>query len=120
MDYRYYATQADCQADATAFPGTAPPGGTDVNTVTVTSGSVPDSASVTFHNAGTFSWAAFYSGDGNNKAAVSDCSSEVLVVSQTTVTGQIAPTSTTCQQFLSGTASTLTEVDYQCARSSGV
>jgi hypothetical protein len=82
VDYRYYSSQADCQTDASAFPGTAPTGGTDVGSVTVSSGSVPDSASATFHNAGTYYWAAFYSGDANNQAAVSDCSSEQLTVNQ--------------------------------------
>src|SRR5258707_2148448 len=37
-------------------------------------------------NAGTFYWAAFYSGDANNAAAVSDCTTELLVVSQATPT----------------------------------
>jgi hypothetical protein len=72
---------------------------------------VPDSSSASFPDAGTFYWAAFYSGDGNNAAAVSDCGSEVLTV--VGITAQIAPTGTTCQQFLGGTASTLTQVVYQ-------
>ncbi len=109
MDYRYYASQADCQADASAFPGTLPSGGTDVKTVTVTSGTVPDSPSVTFNSAGTFYWAAFYSGDGNNKAAVSDCSSEVLVM-----IGVLAPAQRV--GHLLRPAGTV----YRCARSSGV
>jgi hypothetical protein len=67
---------------------------------------------VTFNTAGTYYWAAFYSGDGNNNAAVSGCSTETLVVSQPHV-AQITPTNTTCQQFLGGTAGTLTAVDYQ-------
>src|SRR5215471_8117343 len=82
VDYRYYASVAACQADASAFPGTAPSGGTDVGSVSVTNGSVPASASATFHNAGTFVWAAFYSGDANNNAAVSDCTTELLVVNK--------------------------------------
>src|SRR5215469_15375281 len=82
VDYRFYASVAACQADASAFPGTAPSGGTDVGSVSVTNGSVPASASATFHNAGTFVWAAFYSGDANNNAAVSDCTTELLVVNK--------------------------------------
>src|SRR5215469_13533188 len=82
VDYRFYASVAACQADASAFPGTAPTGGTDVGSVSVTNGSVPASASATFHNAGTFVWAAFYSGDANNNAAVSDCTTELLVVNK--------------------------------------
>jgi hypothetical protein len=49
---------------------------------------VPNSLSATFHSAGTFYWAAFYSGDSSNKAAVSGCGTEALVVNQevTTIT----------------------------------
>jgi uncharacterized repeat protein (TIGR01451 family) len=49
-------------------------------TVTVTNGTVPDSNNVTFDNPGTYYWQAKYSGDGNNKPAVSPCSDEQLVV----------------------------------------
>src|SRR5260370_19244402 len=48
------------------------------------SGNVPASASASFPNAGTFYWAAFYSGDPNNTAAASDCTTELLVVSKAT------------------------------------
>ena len=41
--------------------------------VTVVSGVVPDSASVTFGSAGSYSWNAVYSGDGNNIGATSAC-----------------------------------------------
>src|SRR5260370_427635 len=80
VDYRYYPSLTACQADATAFTGTTPIGGTDVGSVNVTSGNVPASASASFPNAGTFYWAAFYSGDPNNTAAASDCTTELLVV----------------------------------------
>jgi len=89
VDYRYYATQAACQTDADAFPGTAPTGGTNVGSVTVTNGSVPQSASATFNTAGDYYWAAFYSGDANNNAAVSGCATELLVVNK------LGPTITT-------------------------
>jgi hypothetical protein len=49
----------------------------------VTGGSVPDSDSVTMTSAGTYYWAAFYSGDGNNMAAASGCAAEVLTVAKT-------------------------------------
>jgi hypothetical protein len=111
VDYRYYASQTDCQTAASAFTGSNASGGTDVGSVTVTNGSVPNSANATFNTAGTFYWAAFYSGDSNNKPAVSGCGTEVLTV--TSVTAQIAPTQTTCQQFVGGTSSALNEVDYQ-------
>jgi uncharacterized repeat protein (TIGR01451 family) len=52
----------------------------DGGTVTVTNGVVPDSNNVTFDHPGTYYWQAKYSGDGNNKAAVSPCSDEQLVV----------------------------------------
>jgi hypothetical protein len=74
--YRYYSTLAACQADTNP-----PTGGTSAGTKTVTNGVVPDSDPVTFDSAGTFYWAAFYSGDPpKNTAARSDCSTEVLVV----------------------------------------
>ena len=80
MEYRYYASLAACDSDVAAFPGTPPPGGTLVSTVTVTGGVVPPSAAATFPAAGTFYWAAFYSGDPNNLPAASDCATEPLVV----------------------------------------
>ena len=49
-------------------------------TVTVASGAVPSSNSYTFPNAGTYYWQAAYSGDSNNAAATSPCTSEVLTV----------------------------------------
>jgi hypothetical protein len=83
VDYRYYGSLSDCQTAAGAFTGNNASGGTEVGQpVTVTNGSVPQSASVTFHNATTYYWAAFYSGDPNNNPAVSDCTTELLVVNQ--------------------------------------
>jgi uncharacterized repeat protein (TIGR01451 family) len=52
----------------------------DGGTVTVTDGNVPDSNNVTFDNPGAYYWQAKYSGDGNNKPAVSPCTDEQLVV----------------------------------------
>ncbi len=91
VDYRYYPSLTACQADATAFTGTTPIGGTDVGSVNVTSGNVPASASASFPNAGTFYWAAFYSGDPNNTAAASDCTTELLVVNKATPSMSTAP-----------------------------
>ena len=76
VDYRYYATQAACTAD------TAGSAGTNVGSVTVNNGSVPNSASVTLSTAGTYYFAAFYSGDTNNSKATSNCSTELLTVNQ--------------------------------------
>ena len=78
MEYRYYSSLSDCQTATSAFPPAS--GGTLVSTVTVTGGVVPPSASATFPDAGTFYWAAFYSGDPSNLAAASDCATEPLVV----------------------------------------
>jgi hypothetical protein len=75
VEYRYYSSLAVCQADTNP-----PTGGTSAGTKTVTNGVVPDSDSVTFNSAGTFYWAAFYSGDAKNTASRSDCTTEVLVV----------------------------------------
>src|SRR5262249_14733711 len=52
----------------------------DAGTVTVNNGAVPDSNALTFNTAGTFFWQASYSGDANNNPAISDCTSEKLVV----------------------------------------
>lgn len=49
-------------------------------TKTVSSGVVPDSDPVTFSTAGTYYWQAAYSGDSNNSAASSPCTSEQLLV----------------------------------------
>jgi hypothetical protein len=84
--YRYYSTLAACQADTNP-----PTGGTSAGMKTVTNGVVPDSDPVTFNSAGTFYWAAFYSGDTKNSAARSDCSTEVLVVNPNITALSTAP-----------------------------
>jgi hypothetical protein len=53
----------------------------NAGTVTVTNAVVPDSNNITFNHAGTFYWQAAYSGDGNNAAATSTCTSEIVVIS---------------------------------------
>ena len=94
VEYRLYGSLSACDGDVAAFPGTAPSGGTLVSTVTVTNGAAPSSAAHTFGAAGTFYWAAFYSGDANNRAAASDCATEPLVVTpaQSQVTTQLSAT----------------------------
>jgi hypothetical protein len=47
---------------------------------TVTNGIVPNSAPVLFDVTGTFYWQVVYSGDANNNAATSTCTSEVITV----------------------------------------
>jgi uncharacterized repeat protein (TIGR01451 family) len=49
-------------------------------TVNVSNGSVPDSSTILFANAGIYYWQATYTGDSNNGGAVSPCTSEVLTV----------------------------------------
>ena len=80
VEYRFYGSLSACETDVAAFPGTPPPGGTLVSTEPVTAGTVPQSAVATFPAAGTFYWAAFYSGDPSNAAAASDCATEPLEV----------------------------------------
>jgi len=53
---------------------------TDAGTKTVANGIVPNSNPVQFNTAGTFYWQAFYDGDANNKSALSDCTTEQLIV----------------------------------------
>ncbi len=48
---------------------------------TVVNGVVPASNALTFNSAGTFYWAAVYSGDSNNNGVTSPCTAEVLTVS---------------------------------------
>ena len=57
-------------------------GAQSAGTKTVTNGSVPDSDPITFNSAGDFYWQAVYSGDANNNAATSACTSEHLVVNK--------------------------------------
>jgi hypothetical protein len=53
-------------------------GAQSAGTKTVTNGVVPDSDPVTFNTVGDFYWQAVYSGDANNKPAISVCTSEHL------------------------------------------
>jgi uncharacterized repeat protein (TIGR01451 family) len=55
-------------------------GAVDAGTKTVSNGVVPNSNTLTFSNAGDYYWQASYSGDANNAAATSACTSEHLVV----------------------------------------
>jgi hypothetical protein len=79
--YRVY-TDNQCTTELTGTAGTAYNTQADV---TVTGGSVPNSASITINAAGTYYFQATYqTGDANNVAgAVSPCTSETLVVQAT-------------------------------------
>jgi hypothetical protein len=70
----------------------------DAGTVSISNGTVPDSNDVTFAAAGTYYWQAAYSGDGNNDAATSECTTEIMVVNPN------APSITTSLSETSGTA----------------
>jgi hypothetical protein len=109
--YRYYTNLTACNTDTGAWPA-APVAGTAAGGGAVTAGLAAGSDTVKFTSANTYYWAVFYSGDGNNAPAASTCSDETLTVSNP-ITARIAPTNTTCLQFLNGSASTLGEVDYQ-------
>jgi len=65
-----------------AYAGANTCTGTDLlhSPVTVTNGSVPDSANFTPSAAGSYSFQAVYSGDGDNNGASSVCSTEQLLV----------------------------------------
>ncbi len=56
------------------------------NTQSVVNGVVTMSADFVPTNSGTYYWQAVYSGDANNRAATSNCGSEVLVVNNSTTT----------------------------------
>ncbi|HEV2414630.1 MAG TPA: Ig-like domain repeat protein, partial [Candidatus Dormibacteraeota bacterium] len=76
-------------------------------TVTISGGKVPNSASNGPIASGAYSYQAVYSGDNNYNGSTSGC--EPFAV---THVSQITPTQTTCSQFSGGTASTLTDVFY--------
>jgi len=76
-------------------------GSRDAGTKTVTNGSVPNSNSLAFNNAGTFYWQAVYTGDTNNDPATSACTAEVLTVQPK------SPTATTAQDLLPNDTFTL-------------
>ncbi len=54
----------------------------DAGTKNVTNGQVPDSDPITFNQAGTFYWRAFYSGDDLNNASSSGCGEETVTVTE--------------------------------------
>ena len=62
-----------------------------------TNGSVPNSTTVTFANAGSYYWQAVYSGDSNNNSASSPCTlgnNELLTVNAATPTNVVADNAT--------------------------
>ena len=69
--------------------------------VNVANGVVPDSADVTFQQAGTYYWQAAYSGDQHNGATTSVCTSEIVTISKT------QPTASTAQSLVPNDTFTL-------------
>jgi hypothetical protein len=53
---------------------------------------------------GSYYWTAIYSGDNNYMGATSTCADPKELVTVTGLTALIAPTGTTCDQFINGTA----------------
>jgi hypothetical protein len=65
-----------------------------------------DSVLVTFYDAGTYYWQAYYSGDASNNSATSPCTSEIATVTKATpgITTTLSTSSTPAGQTVSDTA----------------
>jgi hypothetical protein len=102
-DVTYYVEMGDatCSVD----------GATSLGAKTIDAGLVPDSDNFTLATAGTYYFWADYEGDNNNLGATSACDTEIVIVDASR-TGQITPTGTTCKQFDSGLAETLSQLKY--------
>jgi hypothetical protein len=104
VTYRIY-TDNTCSTLATT--GTSGQIDAQPASVTVTNGLVPDSADVTFQQAGTYYWQASYGGDAHNGAATSVCTSEIVTISKTQPTASTAQSLVPNDTFtLSGAAGT--------------
>jgi len=79
VQFRYYRTLRGCRADVSSWPA-RPLHGVFVDRLVVHGPRTPDTRSVRFRRAGTYYWAAFYSGDARNGPAASSCVSEILRV----------------------------------------
>lgn len=83
---------------------------TDANEPLDASGLAPSVSFTTPVAGGSFSYTAHYNGDANYPAQYGPC--EAFTVTPATKGGKIAPTSTTCQNYTGGTASTLKQISY--------
>ncbi len=81
---------------------TAP--GSVVSTVTVTSGVVPNSRSVTFNSTGSFSFQAVYSGDANNNGATSPCELVTVNKANPTIATTLSATTIIVGNSVSGSS----------------
>jgi hypothetical protein len=130
------ATVGDKIHDVAHLTGLVSPDGTGTVTFTAfsasdcnalsqvfTSGSTPafvtangdyTSGDYTTTAVGTIYWIASFSGDANNGTVSTACgdANESSVVTAPPPVSQITPTATTCDQFKTGTAGTLSRVDY--------
>ena len=79
VQFRYYSTLIGCRTDRSAWPA-RPRRGVFVDRLAVHGTRTPDTRNVRFQRAGTYYWAAFYSGDSRNAPSVSSCAGEVLTV----------------------------------------
>ena len=79
VQFRYYSTLNGCRADRSAWPAT-PRRGVFVDRLAVHGTRTPDTRNVRFQRAGTYYWAAFYSGDRRTAPSVSSCAGEILTV----------------------------------------
>jgi hypothetical protein len=109
IDFYLFAPGDDCSDTTTAvYSSTGVPVSGNGS---YSSSSGTESGSNVTNQTGTYHWLANYSGDTNNDPAGSTCADEAVVIS-TPRTGQITPTATTCSQFDSGTAATLSSLQY--------
>jgi len=92
VTYQFFAGSA-CQGSATT-----------VSTVTVNNGIVPNSASHTFNSAGSYSWNAAYTGDGNNNGATSACEPMTVQVASPTVSTTLSKPTVAAGQTVSDSA----------------
>jgi len=86
VTYSYYSGST-CSGSATI-----------VSTVTVSGGTVPNSASQTFNTVGSYSWNAVYSGDSNNSPATSSCE-PLTVAKHVTLVQDVAGSAATTSSF---------------------
>jgi hypothetical protein len=82
-----YTVYSDNTCSTAATTGTSGQIDAQPPAVTVTNGIVPNSADVTFQQAGTYYWRAAYSGDQFNAAVTSVCTDEVVVISKHSPSG---------------------------------
>ncbi len=113
VQYEYFSGSY-CSGTPTLVPLPVPP---QVGSpVTVTNGTVPNSAAQTFGSGGSYSWNAVYSGDARNNGATSQCepltvsglANTTITVSCLTVPKVVVGSSTKCTATVQSPGSTPT------------